>query len=312
MRRLITYVIRALLLVLVLAAVAFAVARGGLKEVDQTTRDEWGGSYLQTEHGILSYTREGPVDAPAVILVHGFSTPKFVWEQVMPAVLAAGYQVISFDHLGRGFSDRPEGPYDSALYNSELAGLIQGLKLNTPLTLVGYSMGGANVVDYAALHPEQVKQLVLIAPAGYMRNAPNASPLAMPVVGEWLATVFGRGYARQGIESEINAGRAPANMLEKFDQQAAFAGYTDALLSTLRHFPMADFSDRYRIVGGTDIAVWAIWGTSDTVVPFDGASFMMEDVPQMKLTELKGANHNMTYGQADDVAAALVHALKEG
>jgi pimeloyl-ACP methyl ester carboxylesterase len=312
MRRLITYVIRALLLVLVLAAVAFAVARGGLKDVDQATRDEWGGSYLQTEHGILSYTREGPVDAPAVILVHGFSTPKFVWDQVIPAVLAAGYQVISFDHLGRGFSDRPEGPYDSALYNSELAGLIEGLNLNTPLTLVGYSMGGANVVDYAASHPEQVKQLVLIAPAGYMRNAPNASPLAMPVVGEWLTTVLGRRYARQGIESEINAGRAPANMLEKFDQQAAFVGYTDSLLSTLRHFPMANFSDRYRIVGGTDIAVWAIWGTSDTVVPFDGASLMMEDVPQMKLTELKGANHNMTYGQADDVAAALVHALKEG
>ena len=62
MRRLITYVIRALLVVLVLAAVAFAVARGGLKEVDQATRDEWGGSYLQTDHGILSYTREGPVD----------------------------------------------------------------------------------------------------------------------------------------------------------------------------------------------------------------------------------------------------------
>jgi hypothetical protein len=32
----------------------------------------------------------------------------------------------------------------------------------------------------------------------------------------------------------------------------------------------------------------------------------------MKLTELKGANHNMTYGQADDVAAALVYALREG
>ncbi len=312
MRLVIKFCIGVVLSLLVLALVSFAIARGGLKDLDQAARNEQGGSYLQTDHGILSYTREGNVAAPAVILVHGFSTPKFVWEQVIPAVLAAGYQVISFDHLGRGFSDRPEGPYDSALYNSELAGLIQGLNLNTPLTLVGYSMGGANVADYAASHPEQVKQLVLIAPAGYMRNAPNASPLAMPVVGEWLSTVFGRGYARQSIESEINAGRAPANMLEKFDQQAAFAGYTDALLSTLRHFPMADLSNRYRIVGGTDIAVWAIWGTSDTVVPFDGASLMMEDVPQMKLTELKGANHNMTYGQADAVAVALVHALKEG
>jgi pimeloyl-ACP methyl ester carboxylesterase len=312
MRLLIQFFTRALLLLLLLAAVAFAVARGGLKDLDQAARDSAGGSYLQTKHGILSYTREGPVDAPTVILVHGFATPKFVWEQVTPAILEAGYQVISFDHLGRGFSDRPEGPYDSALYNSELAGLIEGLDLNTPLTLVGYSMGGATVVDYAASHPEQIKQLVLIAPAGYILDAPEASPLAMPVVGEWLFTIFGNRYAREGIEAEISAGRASKHMLDKFDQQAAFSGYTDSLLSTLRHFPMADLSDRYRIVGGTDIAVWTIWGTADAVVPFEGAGRMLEDVPQMKLTQLNGANHNMTFGQADDVAAALLHALKEG
>ncbi|MFT4519516.1 MAG: pimeloyl-ACP methyl ester carboxylesterase [Halioglobus sp.] len=312
MRLLIKFFTRTLLLILLLAVVAYAIARAGLKDLDQAARDELGGHYLQTDHGLLSYTREGSLAAPVVILVHGFSTPKFVWQQVTPAVLAAGYQVISFDHLGRGFSDRPEGPYDSALYQSELAGLIQGLNLNTPLTLVGYSMGGANVVDYAASHPEQIKQLVLIAPAGYMRNTPDASPLAAPVVGEWVTTIFGKSYARQSIESEISAGRAPENMLEKFDQQAAFTGYTDSLLSTLRHFPMADLSDRYRIVGGTDIAVSAIWGTADKVVPFDGAGLMMDDVPQLKLTPIKGANHNMTYGQADEVSAALVHALKEG
>ncbi len=298
--------------VLALAAVSFGVTRAGLKDLDHAARNEHGGSYLRTDYGVLSYTREGPVDAPVVILVHGFSTPKFVWEQAIPAVLAAGYQVISFDHLGRGFSDRPEGPYDSALYNSELAGLIEGLNLNTPLTLVGYSMGGANVVDFAASYPDQVSRLVLIAPAGYMRNSPEASPLAMPVVGEWLATVFGTRYARRGIESEINAGRAPESMLEKFDEQAAFAGYTDSLLSTLRYFPMADLSERYRIVGGTDIDVWTIWGTADEVVPFDGAGLMKEDIPHMKLTAIKNANHNMTFGQADDVAAALVHALGEG
>ncbi|MDG2046232.1 MAG: alpha/beta hydrolase [Halioglobus sp.] len=312
MRLLINFGIKVVLVLLVLAAVAFAVTRGGVKDLDYAARNEHGGNYLQTEYGVLSYTREGPKDAPVVILVHGFSTPKFVWQQAIPAVLAEGYQVISFDHLGRGFSDRPEGPYDSALYNSELTGLIEGLNLKTPLTLVGYSMGGANVVDFAASYPSQVSRLVLIAPAGYMRNSSGASLLTMPVVGEWLATVFGARYARQSIKAEINAGRAPENMLEKFDQQAAFAGYTDSLLSTLRYFPMADLSDRYRIVGGTDIAVWAIWGTADTVVPFDGADPMKKDVPQMKLTKLEGANHNMTYGQADDVTAALVHALREG
>ncbi len=164
-------------LLLLLAIVAtYGVASSGLKELDQAARDDLGGDYIQTENGILSYTRQGSLYGPILILVHGFSTPKFVWEQVTPSLLAAGYQVITFDHLGRGFSDRPEGPYDSALYQSELSGLITGLELATPLTLVGYSMGGANVIDYAASNPEQVKQLVLIAPAGYMRNAESLSP----------------------------------------------------------------------------------------------------------------------------------------
>ena len=298
------------LLLLLVVVSAYGIALSGSKPLDQAARDQLGGDYLQTAQGVLSYTREGPADAPVVILVHGFSTPKFVWEQVTPTLLAAGYQIITYDHLGRGFSDRPAGPYDAALYRSELTGLIAGLELATPLTLVGYSMGGANVVDFAAANPTQIKQLLLIAPAGYMRNAESLSPLNTPLLGEWLATVFGKQFARGAIKREIEAGLAPDDMLDKFEQQAAYSGYTDALLSTLRHFPMADLADRYRIVGETDIPVTAIWGTADTVVPYEGAALMAEDVGQLKLITLPDGNHNITYARAEEVAAALVSALR--
>ena len=298
------------LLLLLVVVSAYGIARSGSKPLDQAARDQLGGDYLQTAQGVLSYTRQGPADAPVVILVHGFSTPKFVWEQVIPTLLAAGFQVITYDHLGRGFSDRPAGPYDAALYRSELTGLITGLELATPLTLVGYSMGGANVVDFTAANPTQIKQLLLIAPAGYMRNAESLSPLNTPLLGEWLATVFGKQYARGAIRSEIEAGLAPADMLDKFEQQAAYSGYTDALLSTLRHFPMADLAHRYRIVGETDIPVTAIWGTADKIVPYEGAALMAEDVGQLKLITLPEGNHNITYARAEEVAAALVSALR--
>ena len=298
------------LLLLLAVVVAYGIARSGSKPLDQAARDRLGGDYLQTDHGILSYTRQGPANAPIVILVHGFTTAKFVWEQVTPTLLAAGYQVITYDHLGRGFSDRPAGPYDAALYRSELAGLIAGLELATPLTLVGYSMGGANVVDFAAANPTQIKQLLLIAPAGYMRNAESLSPLNTPLLGEWFATVFGKQYARSAIKREVAAGLAPAYMLHKFDQQAAYSGYTDSLLSTLRHFPMADLADRYRIVGETGIPVTAIWGTADKIVPYEGATFMAEDVAQLKLIPLPDGNHNITYVRAEEVAAALLSALR--
>ena len=158
-------------------------------------------------------------------------------------------------------------------------------------------MGGANVVDYAVTHPDQVEQLILIAPAGYMGATDYASVLLAPGVGEWLFTVFGRYYAHSSIKAEVEAERAPENMLALFDAQADYKGYSDALLSTLRHYPMGDFGERYRALGATDIPVTAIWGTADNIVPYTGAALMADAVPQLKLITLENGNHNITFGQ---------------
>ncbi len=277
--------------------------------LDRAEQDTLGGLYLDTEQGRLSYTRDGDEDAPAVILVHGFSTPKFVWNQVTPELVKAGFQVVTFDHLGRGYSDRPQGPYNSNLYQQELLDVIQRLDLKTPLSLVGYSMGGANVIDFAAEYPDKIKQLILIAPAGYMGNSGSLSALAKPVVGDYIATVFGKEYAIKSIREEVNSGAAPAEMLPLFEQQASYQGYTHALLSTLRSYPMGDLGDRYQLVGKTDIPVHAIWGTADQVVPYCGLAEMAEDVPQLTSTTLDEGNHNITYARAEEVAQAILAAL---
>ena len=310
MRRLLTFLIWTTIALLLVAMTAYLLARSGLKDMDQSARKQLGGDYLETPRGILSYSRLGDEKAPAIILVHGFSTPKFVWDQITPELLKAGYQVIAYDHFGRGFSDRPVGPYNAGLYRDELSSLISGLQLTTPLVLVGYSMGGANVVDYAATHPEQIKQLILIAPAGYMGAADYASVLLAPGVGEWLFTVFGPYYAHRSIKAEVDAERAPGNMLALFDAQAGYKGYSDALLSTLRHYPMGDFGDRYLALGATDIPVTAIWGTADGIVPYTGAALMADAVPQMELITLENGNHNITFGQPAAVADAILKALK--
>ena len=277
--------------------------------LDRAEQDALGGLYLDTEQGRLSYTREGDENAPAVILVHGFSTPKFVWNQVKPELVNAGFQVITFDHLGRGYSDRPEGPYDSILYRQELLDVIAGLNLNTPVSLVGYSMGGANVIDFAAEYPDKIKQLILIAPAGYMGNSGSLTTLAKPIIGDWIATVFGKEYAIKSIREEVTSGAAPAEMLPLFEQQASYKGYTNALLSTLRSYPMGDLGDRYQLVGKTDIPVHAIWGTADQVVPYCGLAEMAEDVPQLTSTTLDEGNHNITYARAEEVTRAILAAL---
>jgi len=64
------------LFLLVISLGVYLEALSGLKELNEQAREEIGGLYLDTEYGTLSYTREGSVNSSAVILVHGFSTPK--------------------------------------------------------------------------------------------------------------------------------------------------------------------------------------------------------------------------------------------
>jgi pimeloyl-ACP methyl ester carboxylesterase len=298
-----------LVVVLIIAAlIAYIGASTTLSKLNDEIRSTRGEQTINTQFGKLAYTSDGPADGRVLILVHGFSTPKFVWHQITPKLTAAGFRVVTFDHFGRGFSDRPDVDYNSDLYQFELSQIIEQLKLTAPVTLVGYSMGGANVVDFTASHPDLVEELILIAPAGYMGES-GMSWLGKPFIGDWIATVFGRRYAVSSIASEVEAGNAPQEMLPLFEEQANFKGYTGSLLSTLRSYPMGNMGERYRTVGKTDIPVSAIWGTDDQVVPYCGLAEMADDVPQLHAITVDGGNHNITYAQADVVGRAILDIL---
>jgi pimeloyl-ACP methyl ester carboxylesterase len=89
------------------------------------------------------YREAGPVDAPAVVLLHGFPTSSFMFRDLIPA-LAGRYHVIAPDHLGFGLSDAP--PADRFSYTFDaLADLTRDL-----LTQVGLTRYAMYVQDYGA------------------------------------------------------------------------------------------------------------------------------------------------------------------
>jgi pimeloyl-ACP methyl ester carboxylesterase len=175
---------------------------------------------------------------------------------------------------------------------------------------VGYSLGGAISVHYAAGRPEDVGKLVLIAPAGFMPEPGLLGRiLAGPVAGEWLATVFTRSYAATAIEQAVAAGTAPSDMLERWEAQYRFRGYARAILSTARSFSMADVDDAYATVGRAGIPTFVVWGTEDRVVPFSGSVPLKEAIPSAVILPVAGADHAVTYTRAAEVNALLLEAL---
>ena len=90
----------------VLLAGTYWWAGKDLKVMDAAARAEAPGDFLQATDGQIHYQARGPEDGNVIVMVHGFSTPAFIFEQNADALSAAGFRVVQFDHFGRGWSDR--------------------------------------------------------------------------------------------------------------------------------------------------------------------------------------------------------------
>lgn len=86
-----------------------------------------------------------------VLLICGTSMPPVVWQMsLVPALVGAGYRVVTFANRGTEPSDAPPAPYTVADMTADAEGLIDALNL-APCRVVGYSLGGfiAEELSYA-------------------------------------------------------------------------------------------------------------------------------------------------------------------
>ena len=119
------------------------------------------GDFVNLPDGIIHYEWHGPVDGPVIVMVHGLTTPSFVWCEQIPALTRAGHRVLTFDHFGRGFSECP--------YARHLA----ALDVKAGYDLLGYSMGGGIATHFASLRRDSIRKLILVAPIGFLDGPPN-------------------------------------------------------------------------------------------------------------------------------------------
>jgi pimeloyl-ACP methyl ester carboxylesterase len=122
-------------------------------------------SYYVSQRLRLHFVDWGNEDKPPLILVHGGRDHARNWDWVARE-LRKDYHVIAPDLRGHGDSEWARGGhYMIQEFVLDLAQLINALDLN-PVTLVGHSLGGSVVTQYAAVYPDRVRQLVNIEGLG--------------------------------------------------------------------------------------------------------------------------------------------------
>ena len=277
---------------------------------DDIRADLASGQVVTIEDGRIHYIDRGPKDGAVIVMVHGFSTPHFIFEQNAQALIAEGYRVIQFDHFGRGWSDRPTTVYDAAFYEKELLQFLDTLGLTDPIGLVGLSMGGAITMDFLANHPSRVSRLFLFVPAGLTLSTDSNSIsnriLMTPVIGDWLWRLSARTVLTYGHE-ERQLELAEDNRLQgDLTEQMQYRGYFPALLSTYLAFPLSDHDESFVRASETGVPIMAVFGDADQVVSLESADRMKELVPGAQIEVIAGGTHGLNFENHELVNPMIV------
>ncbi len=274
-------------------------------------RGKLSGSVVKLEQGSIYYSWHGPENGPVLVLVHGFSTPQFVFDKNVPVFTKAGFRVLVFDHFGRGYSDRPEGTYDEDFFDKEMTDLFAALKITKPVYLLGYSLGGGIATVFTARHPELVKKLILAAPVGFMNKPSGQNALLLvPLLGEYLFAMVGKDSLISDFKREEKQGYATEKMVRLFAEQFRYKGAWKAMLATLRNYPMHNLKSYYQTIGEQKKPVLLLWGTEDESVFFDGAKKVAAAIPLVKLKSFKGVTHSLVYSHSKMINSEIIDFLK--
>ena len=114
--------------------------------------------------GLRFHYRDWPSahsDAPALVLLHGFSGHARSWD-VFAEAMTDRYRVLALDQRGHGETSwGAADQYDVNTMAADLKAFVQSLALGK-FALLGLSMGGIVAIDYAARHPEALAACVIV------------------------------------------------------------------------------------------------------------------------------------------------------
>ncbi len=282
------------LLVLVLAVLPW-VLDGEDQQLDDGRRQrliEKGHTFVSLSAGTVHYELSGPVGGPLAVLIHGVSGPMEVWDQALPPLHAEGYRTLRFDHYGRGWSDRLDVDHDLDLFVGTVEQLLAQQHEEESVVLLGSSMGAIVGAEYARRHPEGVRALVLLGPAGWpLEASPLARAIGVPGLGDYLMKVAGDRSLATHNRRYFHDPAPFSAFQDRFEEQLRVVGSKAAILSTMRHTPVQSYADRYAELGAQPLDILIVWGRQDAAFPYEHHRTAMEAMPRAELWTVDEAGH---------------------
>ena len=267
-----------------------------------------------------------PVDAPPVILVHGFPESHRTWRALVP-LLERDLRLVMADLRGFGASDKPQdvADYVTETLVADLFALADALGIDR-FALVGHDWGGAIAWAAAISGNSRITRLAIINsphPVIFQRSLIHdpAQRAASQYMNAFRTPGMEAGIARMGLDTffdksftkHVELASIPqqerASYIADWGQPGALSSMLNWYRSSRIHVPlpgeefaMPDWVDH---VASIKVPVRVIWGLDDAAllpVQLENIGEVGDDV---ELFPLPGVGHFAPWQAPDQVAAAL-------
>ncbi|MBY6351521.1 alpha/beta fold hydrolase [Rhodococcoides corynebacterioides] len=260
----------------------------------------------------LHYQDRG--EGAPVVLIHGWPLNGRSWEAQITSLLDAGHRVVTYDRRGFGSSSQPESGYDYDTFAADLSVLLETLDLRDA-TLVGFSMGGGEVVRYLAKYgSERVSKAVLagaVPPYLYKTEDNPDGGLDDETIQGFLGGVENdRNAFIDGFATNFYSANGELKVSEETRQYAvdmAAEASTTAMLGCVKAFSYTDFRDDLPKI---DVPTLVIHGDADAIVPFEvSGKRSHEAIADSSLVLIEGGPHGFNASHPEEFDAALLEFL---
>jgi non-heme chloroperoxidase len=269
--------------------------------------------YIQTAPNVQLYVKDYGEGKP-VILIHGWPLSNEMWEYQTEALIQNNFRVIAYDRRGFGKSSQPWDGYDYDTLADDLNAIIEYLNLED-VALVGFSMGGGEVVRYFSRHGGKgVTKAVLIASITPFQLQTDSNPNGVPqekydvmasqikedrisFLDNFGKTFFGVSFISKPISSAL---------LHYYRMLCSFAS-PHATLACAKSFSSTDFRNEMKTV---TVPTLIIHGDEDKTVPIEITSEIAAKlIPDNTFLIYEGAPHGLFYIEKDKLNADLIQFL---
>ncbi|WP_348765459.1 alpha/beta hydrolase [uncultured Salinisphaera sp.] len=247
-----------------------------------------------------------------VVLIHGWPLSGRSWENQVPALVDAGYRVITYDRRGFGKSSQPFGGYDYDTLARDLNRLVEHLDLSD-MTLVGFSMGGGEVARYIGTYgSDRVAKAVLAAavpPYLYKADDNPDGGLDDATIADFENGVksdrpaFFEDFSGNFFSTE-QGGLLVSDANRQYHRNIAWFASPKGTLDCIAAFGRTDFRDD---LAKFDVPTLIIHGDSDGIVPFEVSGKRSVDaIADSSLKLIEGGPHGINATHADEFNEALI------